>query len=101
MWIVITRTPRPDASIWPGRKGLAAIDAVVWPLLWVVVVRHAPAPTGLIGPVVSAIAALSATMRLHRALWANERYWFTTWRWGKVAAAMLLMGWVLKLTIVA
>jgi hypothetical protein len=101
MWIVITRTRRPDASIWPGRKGLAAIDAVVWPLLWVVVVWHAPAPTGLIGPVVCASAALSATMRLRRALWANERYWFTTWRWGKVAAAMLLMGWVLKLAMLA
>ncbi len=101
MWIVITRTPRPDAPIWPGRKGLAAIDAVVWPVLWVVAVRHAPAPTGLVAPVVSAIAALSATMRMHRAFWANERYWFTTWRWGKIAAALLLMGWVLKLMMVA
>ncbi len=101
MWIVMTRTPRPDASIWPGRKGLAAIDAVVWPLIWVAVVRHAPAPTGLVGPVVIAIAVLSATLRAHRALWVNERYWFTTWRWGKIVAAMLLMGWILKLAMAA
>jgi hypothetical protein len=55
----------------------------------------------LVGPVITATAALLATLRLHRAVWANERYWFTTWRWGKVALAMLLMGWVLKLTSVA
>ena len=101
MWIVMTRTPRPDASIWRGRKGLAAIDAVVWPLMWVAVVRHAPTHTGLVGPVVIAIATLSVAMRLHRAIWANQRYWFTTWRWGKVAAAMLLIGWVLKWAVAA
>ena len=99
MWIVMTRTPRPDASIWPGRRGLAAIDAVLWPLLWGVVVWHAPAPTGVVGPVACAVAALSATMRLHRALSANERYWFTTWRWAKIGAGLWLAGWVLKLAM--
>jgi hypothetical protein len=99
MWIVITRPPRPEASIWPGRRALAAIDAVAWPLMWVVAVRHVPASTGLVGPVACSIAALSGVTRLHRALWANERYWFTTWRWSKIAAAMLLMGWVLKLAM--
>ena len=62
MWIVITRALRPEASIWPGCKSPAAIGAVAWPLMWVVAVRHAPAPTGLVGTVVSAIAALSATL---------------------------------------
>jgi hypothetical protein len=39
--------------------------------------------------------------RLHRALWENHRYWFTTWRWGKVLGAMLLIGAVLKLSMAA
>ncbi len=101
MWIVYMRAPRPDVSIWPGRKGLAAIDAVAWPLIWVVLLRHAPPPAGLFAAVASAIAVLSGAVRLHRALWMNERYWFTTWRWGKIAVALLLMGWVLKLTMAA
>jgi len=101
MWIVIARTPRPDAPIWPGRIALAAVDAVAWPMLWVVAAWHAPAPTGLVAPVVSATAALAAIVRLNRALSANERYWFTTWRWGKIAAAGILIGWILQLTLVA
>jgi len=36
-----------------------------------------------------------------RAIWLNQRYWFTTWRWGKVMAAMLLIGAVLKVTMTA
>lgn len=39
--------------------------------------------------------------REHRALWVNHRYWFTTWRWGKVLASMLLIGAVLKLSMSA
>jgi len=101
MWFVIMRAPRPDASVWAGRRGLAAIDAVVWPLLWVTVIRHAATPTGLVSPVAFAMGSVAAVLRLHRAIWVNERYWFTTWRWGKVVAAMLLTGWVLKLMIVA
>ncbi len=99
MWIVMTRAPRADAPNWAGRTGLAVIDAAAWPLFWVVLLRHAPAPTGVIGPVVDGIALLSALARLQRAIWMNHRYWFTTWRWAKVAAAVLLMGWVLKLTM--
>lgn len=98
MFIVMTRVPRADAPYWPGRNGLAAIDAVVWPILWVFMIRQVPAPVGLVGAVGCAVAVLSAIVRLQRALWMNHRYWFTTWRWGKVVAAMLLMGWVLKLT---
>ena len=99
MWVVMTRAPRADAPTWPGRRMLAAIDAIIWPVSWVVLLRHVPAPTGLVGPVVDAVAALSAIMRLQRALWLNHRYWFTTWRWGKVVAALLLIGCVIKLTM--
>jgi len=41
----------------------------------------------------------SGLVRLHRALWVNHRYWFTTWRWGRVAAALLVVGAVLKVTM--
>ena len=101
MWLLIAREARTDAPMWVGRRTLAAVDALVWPLLWVLVFRLAPEPVGLIGPFVAAVAALCALERLHRALWINHRYWFTTWRWGKTLAAMLLVGAVLKLTMLA
>ncbi|MEI7464992.1 MAG: hypothetical protein WCJ87_06580 [Burkholderiales bacterium] len=31
----------------------------------------------------------------------NHRYWFTTWRWGKVLAWMMVIGAVLKVTMPA
>ena len=80
---------------------LASVDAAVWPLLWVVAFSHAPKPVGLVGPFVAAVALLFALSRLHRALWINHRYRFTTWRWGRIAAVLLLMGVVLKLTMPA
>jgi hypothetical protein len=101
MWLVVAREPKPDVPYWPGRRLLAAVDAVVWPLLWVLVFSHAPKPVGLVGPFVAAVALLCALGRLHRALWVNHRYWFTTWRWGRIAAVLLLMGVVLKLAIPA
>lgn len=101
MWLLVAREPRPDALEWPGRRLLAAVDAIAWPLMWVLLMRHAPQPVGLIGPFVTALAVLLGLGRLHRALWVNHRYWFTTWRWGKVAAAMLLIGAVLKVTMPA
>jgi hypothetical protein len=101
MWLLVAREPRPDVPVWPGRRFLAAVDAVLWPLLWVWVFRHAPGPVGLVGPFVAAVAALAALNRLHRALWLNHRYWFATWRWGKILAAMLLLGAFLKLAMLA
>lgn len=97
----VAREPRPDAPDWPGRRVLAAVDAIVWPLLWVLLIQHAPEPVGLMGPFVTAMAVLLGLGRLHRAIWVNHRYWFTTWRWGKVMAAMLLIGAVLKVTMTA
>ena len=99
MWLLIAREPAPDAPHWPGRRGLAAVDAAAWPLLWVLLLRHAPEPVGLVGPVVAAVALLCALGRLHRALWVNHRYRFTTWRWGRVVAALLLIGAVMKLML--
>jgi hypothetical protein len=74
-------------------------DAIAWPALWTLLVLRAPLPTGLIGPMVIALSVLFGLNRLHRAIWFNHRYRFTTWRWGRVAAALMLIGFVLKLTM--
>jgi hypothetical protein len=80
---------------------LAAVDAVAWPLVWVLLILQVPGPAGLVEPFVTALAVLLGLRRLHRALWVNHRYWFTTWRWGKVLGAMLLIGAVMKLSMSA
>jgi hypothetical protein len=49
----------------------------------------------------SVFVGVTAQGRLHRALWVNHRYWFTTWRWGKVLASMMVIGAVLKLSMSA
>ena len=50
MWLLYARAPAPDAPYWPGRRWLAAVDAAVWPLLWVLAFSHAPNPVGIVGP---------------------------------------------------
>ena len=99
MWLLVAREPRPDAPDWPGRRLLAAVDAVAWPLMWVLLIRHVPGPAGLVGPFVTALAVLLGLGRLHRALWVNHRYWFTTWRWGTGRAARMSLGTVLKIAM--
>lgn len=100
MWLLVAREPLPDAPYWPGRQLLAAVDAVAWPVLWVLLINHAPAPVGLVGPFVSAVALLCGLGRLYRALWVNHRYRFTTWRWGRIAAAFIVVGLVMKAMLV-
>lgn len=97
MWVFIAREPKPDAPYWTGRCLIAAIDALLWPLLWVWAIRSVPGPAGLMGPFVTAVALLCAAERLYRAVWVNHRYWFTTWRWGRIAAWLLCLGVLLKL----
>ncbi len=101
MWLVLTRAPLPDAPYWSGRRTLALVDAVAWPAAWIALAMHLPQPAGIVGPMVIALAALSALGRAHRAAWLNHRYHFTTWRWGRVAAGLLLIGLVLKLALPA
>jgi hypothetical protein len=100
MWLLVAREPLPDASYWPGRCLLAAVDAVVWPLLWVLTFSEVSAPLGLVGPFVCTVAFLCGLGRLHQALWLNHRYRFTTWRWGRIAAALVLVGLVMKVMLV-
>jgi hypothetical protein len=70
----------PGRATLTGLAGacLSAVDAVMWPLTWVLLIRHAPQPVALNGPFVTALAVLVGRRRLHRSLWVNHRYWFTT-----------------------
>lgn len=97
MLILIPRPPLSDAPAWPGRVGLAVLDALAWPAAWIVAVLQAPFPTGAIGQFVVALALLSALSRVHRAVTANHRYFFTTWKWGRRLAGLILVGYALKL----
>ena len=101
MWILFTPAPRPDAPNWLGRRWLAALDAVAWPGAWAFGVAHVPMSMGIVGTLVIAWAALSAAARLHRAVFRNERYRFTTWRWGRVLVGMVLLGLRMKLVATA
>jgi len=99
MWLLIAREPAPDAPYWPARRWLAAVDAVAWPMAWAMLIQASPRPLGTIGPLVAALAVLAGVGRVHRALCVNHRYRFTTWRWGRVAAVLLLIGLILKLAL--
>jgi hypothetical protein len=101
MWLLLARTPLPDVPYWPGRRVLAAVDAVAWPLVWIALALQLTRPVGIVGPMVIALATLSVLGRVHRALWVNHRYHFTTWRCGRVVAGLLLIGLVLKMALLA
>jgi hypothetical protein len=97
MWILYAKAPPPDAVEWPGRRWLAALDAMGWPaaVVWLLAsVPHA----GLLAPVGMSLGLLSALNRLHVALWHNQRYQFTTWRWARVVSLLLVVGMALKVT---
>lgn len=92
MWVLTTRAPRRDAAYWPGRRWLALLDAVAWPMLWAAAVIKAPLSTGLVGAVAVSFLVAIAARRTHRAVFRNERYRFTTWRWGLALAGLAAMG---------
>jgi hypothetical protein len=97
VWMLWARAPPPDAPYWPGRRGCAAVDAVVWPVLWVFACGQSQQPTGMVGMFLVAFALLCALDRLYRALWVNHRYRFTTWRWARVIAGIFLFAVMLRL----
>ncbi|WP_457356026.1 hypothetical protein [Roseateles sp. P5_D6] len=99
MWFVVMRPARPDAPYWTGRQCLSAIDAVVWPAAWILALAKIPAATGVFGPTMIAVCVLAAFSRLHRAICLNNRYWFTTWKWGRIVFSVWLAGLVLKAAI--
>ena len=99
MWLIFARAPPPDMPYWPGRRWLAAVDAVAWPCLLWLALLHVLASGGIVVGLSMAFAALSAARRLYTALILNHRYHFTTWRWGRVLAWMLAVGALLKLVL--
>lgn len=101
MWLLVAQQVKPDVPVWRGRRLLAAVDAIAWPLFWVLVLHHATQPVGLVGPIAATFAMSLGLVRLRRAVFMNHRYRFATWRWGKVASAVLTIGFLLKLSITA
>ena len=101
MWLLLGRTHRPDVPYWPGRRACAAIDAVGWPLAWIVATMNVRDRGGLVGALVVAVASIAAIRRLARAVWGNHRYYFTVWRWGRIVLCLLLIAWAVKWTLVA
>lgn len=96
MWLLFARAIPPDVPYWPGRRWLAAIDAVVWPgFVWFVLGQIDEAG-GLFVALLKALLVLSAARRLHLALLMNHRYHFTTWRWGWKVARMLAIAALLR-----
>lgn len=96
LWILFERAPRPDAVVWPGRRALAALDAVAWPLALGAALLGLP-QSGAAGLTALAACVYFAWRRLLCAMLRNERYFFTTWRWGRLLIAWLLLGCGLQL----
>lgn len=92
MWLLVAREPVPDAPQWAGRKSLAVLDAVAWPLLAVLMVFQSRVPLGVVGAVSVVAACALSVARLRRAIWLSHRYRFTTWRWGGVVLGLMLLG---------
>ena len=99
MWVIFARAPPPDAVVWPGRRALALVDAVAWPVAWSALVLGLPVSSGLAGLFALALCAASAVTRARRAVALNHRYHFTTWRWGRRLLLVLLFGYALKLAV--
>ena len=99
MWILFARAPVPDKPYWTGRRLLAALDALAWPVFVVLLLAQVPGAPGVFKPMVAALAGLAMLHRLYVALWRNHRYRFTTWRWGRALCALLLVGVALKIAM--
>lgn len=98
MFVVIAREPTPDAAYWPGRRLLAAMDAVVWPIVGVLLVLQMPTTPSLLQPA-AAVATLWGILRVLTAVFENHRYRFTTWFAAKVLALLLVVGLAMKLVL--
>lgn len=97
MWLLVAREPRQDAPQWSGRKSLAVLDALAWPVAAVSLITLSPLHLGVVGPVLMAAVLWLSVSWLHRAIWMNHRYRFTTWRWGGVALGLIMVGAILKM----
>lgn len=89
MWVLYARAPAPNLPYWWGRRWLALLDAALWPALLAFNVVTFPLSAGVVGPVVLAICAFIGVRGCARALWHNEQYRFTTWRFGALVGHCL------------
>lgn len=96
MWIIFARAPAPDAAYWPGRRALAALDALAWPVIALVLLSQVRGQAGLLAPFACVICGINALARLRTALWKNHRYKFATWRAARVALVLFIIAVALK-----
>jgi hypothetical protein len=73
------RERRADAPYWPGRRALAALDALAWPLLCALVAMRSGARASVLAWVLAASCVWVAARRLRRAVRENHRYRFLSW----------------------
>lgn len=97
MWILIARAPRPDAPYWRGRRTLALVDAVFWPILVATGLNHLALSAGLAGSVLMAACVLIGARRVSIAMWDVGQYRFITARIAVPLVVLLAIGAVLKL----
>ena len=97
MWVIFARAPPPDAQVWPGRRVLAFVDAVAWPAAWAAWLLGLSIPLGLVGQCALAWCGVVAVRRAARAVVENHRYHFTTRRWGRWLALVVLFAYGLKM----
>lgn len=84
---------------WQGRRIIAALDAVAWPAAWAWVVTQKIPSGGLTTRWLLALLVCIAVRRLYRAVFENETYGISTWRWAKVLAWVWLFGMALRLVV--
>ena len=96
MLILYGRPAKPDVGYFPGRRWLALLDAVAWPVAWLIAISAIPYDTGVLGIFARAVLILIALARYQRAVFRNERYRFSTLRWGVPILALLALGELMK-----
>ena len=99
MLMFLALSPRPDVPVWRARRALAALDALAWPALFAGLAVQQLSGAGVVQGVILAVCGWAAMARTRRALCNNERYRFTTWRWGKVLFALLAVALCLQITL--
>jgi hypothetical protein len=96
MLLLFSRRIHADSPHWPGRRLVASLDAVAWPVVGVWLIVASPVGGGLSSAVLMAVLAIVCVRRLHRALLLNHRYRCTTWTWGVQLTAVFAMSLMLK-----
>lgn len=101
MFVLVFPQPSRVYDVWHGRRALASLDALAWPAAWAWLVATQMPNGGLTTKWLLALLGCIACRRLMRAVWANEHYGFSTWKWGKVLIWCWLFGFCLKLLLLS